>query len=68
MWSYRDDIDDELFFKNMTWLIYVLINTLINVDKCLDITVIVIRSIINYCISIMFKKEEFYLHKMYIWY
>ena len=43
------------------------ISTLISVDKCLDIAVIAVRSIISYCISVMFKKEGFYIQKMYLY-
>ena len=41
------------------------INTLINVNKCLDITVIAVRSIIDICIPMMSKKEGFYLQEMH---
>ena len=41
------------------------INTLISVNKCLDIAITAVRPIIDICISMMFKKEGFYLQKMY---
>ena len=41
------------------------INTLINVNKCLDIAVTAMKSIIDICISMMSKKEGFYLKEMY---
>ena len=43
-------------------------NTLINVDKCLDIAITAVRSIIDIYILMMFKKEEFYLQEVHAWY
>ena len=40
-------------------------NTLINVDKCLDIAITAVRSIIDIYILMMFKKEEFYLQEVH---
>ena len=49
----------------MTWLICVLINTLISVDKCLDTAVTAVRPIVDICIPMMSKEEGFYLQEVH---